>query len=864
MALRIGRYLLHDEIASGGMAAVHFGRLVGTGGFAKTVAIKRLHKKLAREDAFRTMILEEARLAARIRHPNVVPPLDVLSEGSELLLVMEYVHGEALSKLLRSARESGERVPVAVAAAILTNVLHGLHAAHEARGEDGEPLSIVHRDVSPQNVIVGVDGVARVIDFGIAKAVTSNETTKTGTVKGKLPYLSPEQLEGEPVTRRTDVYAAGIVLWEVLTTKRLFEGADDSAVLRNILAYQPPPPSLTNPNVPALIDEIALRALSKKPAERFATAREMALAIEDAIVIATPSVVGAWAERLAEKSLARRAELIARLEQSDHDEVAEEAPPPSRAPISRKPASLPSPPSRPPASAPARPMSTSRAPPKTTLTRPIPVETVALAPEIQEDVIANTETREISLSHAISIEPLPPPVQPHYAPSPYIIVEPEMPAAPVTPQRTIGASLPVYREPDDSSKKPFAYFLVAAALFLLMFATPFLLSRAYVAIAARHGFVLTIEHVEVSRRSLRLVDVRMTTPEVPGAALSAHSVTLAGFLRPSTVTFDDALLELDGRVSDVWSHVDALRDARGPAIQYLLRTVDKVSVASGRVVWKDAIAKGTELHAENASLDAPRVAGRPLLDDVRALFPLVNVKTGNDVLAGPWLVEVERRPPLTRALFRFDTQGSYVGRMTWSFSDDGAVSASFAVPPASPGELRIPRSLLPSATDATRIELGGEISFLATAAALTQGGPLGAPSPGGTRAAQGRVVFALGRAAPFPGGAPVDLAIDVSVTGDPAKVMPLSTSSLSLGPTDPSGKRAITTASARLTGTLDTTTVAPRIVLHGTTTPLPCEAPKAGASPLTTLTFDANLVLDDIRASTLTLDPSSPCAPRLR
>jgi eukaryotic-like serine/threonine-protein kinase len=592
MALRIGRYILHDEIASGGMAAVHFGRLVGTGGFAKTVAIKRLHKKLAREDAFRTMILEEARLAARIRHPNVVPPLDVLAEGSELLLVMEYVHGEALSKLLRAARDSGERVPVAVAAAILTNVLHGLHAAHEARGENGEPLSIVHRDVSPQNVIVGVDGVARVIDFGIAKAVTSNETTNTGTVKGKLPYLSPEQLEGEPVTRRTDVYAAGIVLWEVLTTKRLFEGVDDSAVLRNILSYQPPPPSLTNPSVPGLIDEIALRALSKKPADRFASAREMALAIEEAIVIATPSVVGGWAERLAERSLARRAELIARLEQSDHDEI-EEAAPPSRAPASRKPASIqPGPPSRPPppSKAPPRAPSTARAPPKTTLTRPIPVETVALAPEIQEDVIANTETREISLSHAISIEPAPAPAAPRYEPagyepSPYIIVEPETPPAPATPQRTIGATLPVYREPEDT-KKPFAYFLVAAALFLLIFATPFILARSYVAIAARHGFLLTIERVEVSRRSLRLVDVHLSTPELPGAALSAHSVTLGGFLRPSSITFDDALLELDGRASDVWTHLDALREARAPGVQYLLRTVDKVSVpaaSSGRM-----------------------------------------------------------------------------------------------------------------------------------------------------------------------------------------------------------------------------------------------------------------------------------------
>src|SRR2546423_730280 len=154
--IQIGRYVLHDEIASGGMASVHFGRLVGPGGFAKTVAIKRLHRQFAREPSFRTMILEEGRLAARIRHPNVVPPLDVLAEGGELLLVMEYVHGESLSKLLRAAKAHDERMPLEIACSIFANVLHGLHAAHEAKDESGEPLGIVHRDVSPQNIIVGI------------------------------------------------------------------------------------------------------------------------------------------------------------------------------------------------------------------------------------------------------------------------------------------------------------------------------------------------------------------------------------------------------------------------------------------------------------------------------------------------------------------------------------------------------------------------------------------------------------------------------------------------------------------------------------------------------------------------------------
>ena len=247
--LQIGRYELHGEIASGGMASVHYGRLIGTGGFQKTVAIKRLHRTMARDESFKKMILEEGSLAARVRHPNVVPPLDVLAEGGELLLVMEYVHGESLSRLLRAAWKSAEQVPLPVGAAILSNVLHGLHAAHEARDEAGKPLDIVHRDISPQNIIVGADGIARVIDFGIAKAVTSEEMTTQGTIKGKVPYLSPEQLEGEQATRRTDIYAAAVVFWEVLANRRLFNGADDGEILRQIMTMDVPPPSTFNPLV---------------------------------------------------------------------------------------------------------------------------------------------------------------------------------------------------------------------------------------------------------------------------------------------------------------------------------------------------------------------------------------------------------------------------------------------------------------------------------------------------------------------------------------------------------------------------------------------------------------------------------------
>ncbi|MEA2746984.1 MAG: eukaryotic-like serine/threonine-protein kinase [Myxococcales bacterium] len=296
------------------MASVHYGRLVGTGGFTKTVAIKRLHRALAQTPSFRNMILEEGRLAARVRHPNVVPPLDVLAEAGELLLVMEYVHGESLSRLLRAAWAADERVPLPVGAAIMSNVLHGLHAAHEAKDEAGKPLDIVHRDVSPQNIIVGADGIARVIDFGIAKAVTSEEMTTAGTIKGKVPYLAPEQLEGDPATKRTDMYATAVVFWEVLAGRRLFQGEDDGDILRQIMTKKIDPPSAFNPLVAGTVDDVVLRALARDPKDRYASARDMALALEEAVHLATATVVGAWTERLAAKTLAERAERIREVE----------------------------------------------------------------------------------------------------------------------------------------------------------------------------------------------------------------------------------------------------------------------------------------------------------------------------------------------------------------------------------------------------------------------------------------------------------------------------------------------------------------------------------------------------------------------
>ncbi|HEX8795997.1 MAG TPA: serine/threonine-protein kinase [Polyangiaceae bacterium] len=309
----VGRYALFDEIGHGGMASVHLGRMLGPVGFARTVAIKRLHPQHAKDPDFAAMFLDEARLAARIRHPNVVQTLDIVTHGSELLLVLEYVQGESLLRLLRAVKRRGENIPVPYAVAIVTGVLQGLHAAHEARSDGGAPLGIVHRDVSPQNIMVGVDGVPRVLDFGIARAAGQVHTTREGQLKGKMGYMAPEQLRGEQVDRRTDVYAAGVVLWEALVGRRCFAGENEAEVFGKVLQGGAPRPSEIAPDVPVAIDDIVGRALSSSPGDRFATAREMARALEGAVPLVSQTSLGEWVEATAE-GLSERMERVSRVE----------------------------------------------------------------------------------------------------------------------------------------------------------------------------------------------------------------------------------------------------------------------------------------------------------------------------------------------------------------------------------------------------------------------------------------------------------------------------------------------------------------------------------------------------------------------
>jgi hypothetical protein len=331
--LIIGRYTLAAPVGAGGMATIYLGRQVGAAGFSRVIAVKRLHPHYANEPEFIGMFLDEARLAARVRHPHVVETLDVVHEDGETVIVLEYVDGESLAGLARALYAAGERMPLAIAGRVMMEACLGLHAAHEAKGSDGMPLGIVHRDVSPANVLVGTDGASRVTDFGIALASNRLSHTKSGQVKGKPAYMAPEQLAGRALTRASDIYAAGVVLWELCAGRRAYEAPNEGALYAQVLAGQIPHLAEVAPWVPAELVRVVDRALERDPARRFGSALEMALAIERALPIAAPAGVGAFVEQRATEALGKRRRIAATLDQGMAPRPSSPAPAPAPEPV---------------------------------------------------------------------------------------------------------------------------------------------------------------------------------------------------------------------------------------------------------------------------------------------------------------------------------------------------------------------------------------------------------------------------------------------------------------------------------------------------------------------------------------------------
>ncbi len=290
----IAGYEIVRHVTSGGMASLYLGRRRGVAGFQKLVAIKVVHPHLAKEKRFIGMFLDEARLMARIQHPNVVHIEELTEDQGTYLMVMEYVHGCALYDLLKRLAQRGRSLNPALAAWIAARAAEGLHAAHELKDAKGNSLNVVHRDVSPQNVLLSFAGHVKLIDFGVAKSTQQQQQTRAGVLRGKIGYMSPEQANGLKLDRRSDVYALGIVLWEMLTCRRLFHSPNEVHQLDMVRAPRIAPPS-AHAELPAALEEVVMDALRPDPSQRIPTAK----AFRDRLVQAMPEAVTLTAEDLA-------------------------------------------------------------------------------------------------------------------------------------------------------------------------------------------------------------------------------------------------------------------------------------------------------------------------------------------------------------------------------------------------------------------------------------------------------------------------------------------------------------------------------------------------------------------------------------
>ena len=277
---QLGKYKIIRRLATGGMAEIYLASMNGLEGVDKLVVIKRILPKLASDVEYVQMFLNEARVVARLSHPNIVHFHDIESRQGEFFIAMEFLHGADVLRILRTAAARGRSVPIETTLTIILGVCAGLHYAHEKTGADGCALNIIHRDISPQNVFVTFDGGVKLLDFGIAKASSQIGVTRRGTLKGKISYMSPEQARGDPLDRSSDIFSLCIVLWELTTRRRLFRGPNDYEVLKRLLECDIPRPSTVVPDFPPDLDQIIMKGLKRRREEHYATVEELQIDLE--------------------------------------------------------------------------------------------------------------------------------------------------------------------------------------------------------------------------------------------------------------------------------------------------------------------------------------------------------------------------------------------------------------------------------------------------------------------------------------------------------------------------------------------------------------------------------------------------------
>jgi serine/threonine protein kinase len=756
-----GKYAIFGEIASGGMATVYLAaRLARSSDIPAVVALKKLSAQLAKQPEFVAMFLDEAHLAARIRHPNVVTTYEFLRTGEGLGIVMDFVVGESFVELLRGLAEEMEYTPLPIAAAIVAGALEGLHAAHETRDDAGRPLGLVHRDVSPHNILVGADGVARVIDFGIAKAAGRLQTTDVGIIKGKFAYMAPEQIQGAAVDATTDVYAAGIVLWEALAGRKLFRAASNEELLiqRSRGSVTIPPPRAMNSGVPHGLERVVLRALETDPRDRYATAQAMAAALRSEIDLADATTVAAWVRGRAGARLEMLEEARSEIFASMASTLAESPGPRAPSPRSGEPPASVAPLVDIPEEMELVPRTPGLHGTKPSALSPAQAAPTAGTPSTPPKRAAFAE--EIVLGGGVAAEEAP------------LSIELAAPRASLPPARS-RTSMP----PASSTRRPLAsrpplrahtskwrsFGGVTSVVTILVVVSlggvafwrgPDVLKGHVIASAAEHGVSLTVDQAEPTRAGLELTGVKLALVGCPGVTLSAGEVEvdLDHFGRVQHVTVPGFELFVQGTVSEVAAQVDAWRKAH--------RALFHVEGRSGHLVWVNAVTPAVMLEALGVSFamaDAPE----PTISlDTASL--LISLPRGH---VGPWHAHLDTSPDETRVRLGFDAaspaappSATFVARPldgeTWSLD----------IPRASTFKIGVPGELLGVASDLS-VEVGLRAHLASTGKALTVEGHVGLY---GLQAASAR-------------GTPVDLAVSGRVSGDPAQPLSIQGGRLEIG-----------------------------------------------------------------------------------
>ncbi len=747
------------------MATVYLACRLGPGDDTpRVVAIKKLFEAYAKQPAFVTMFLDEAHLAARVQHPNVITTHEFLRIPDSLAIVMEFILGLSLEDLLRIARDREIIPPVGVAATILRGALLGLHAAHEAKDDGGNLVGLVHRDISPHNLLIGSDGVARIIDFGIAKAKGRLQVTEAGVMKGKFAYMAPEQIRGAEVDRRADVYAAGVVLWEALTGSLLFQGPDEAEVwhLRGSGTVTIPVPRMLNPKVPTALGNLVLKALETDPAKRFANAQEMADAIAFTAPLATPEEVADWMRSLAGSRLT---ELEAKRNEVETSWAAGELNEPQPELRSRLPSSHDVPPSRIDGAA-TRAATVSPSPsPSGPPAAPLPELELELPPPQPSRPALPRPPPPPPRPPSSSKQLVPPPSAPSLEDGDAMDMGESglkldigdaggnlssfrsVPSASLDrPMRPSASAVPRRRQEEASGGGlgrwllGLLLLLVVALLVAVQVGPPYARNAAIAAASAR-GLVLSVGSVEPRINGLTLNEVTITLPDVPNLSMKAPVVEVdlgvAGNARKISVPGYE--ISASGSVSDLAAAFGAWRN--GP------HRPTTVVAKSGHLVWSDFLGLGAQLEGINVSLEAGTKDDAALTMDLPSLS--LGLPRGT---VGAWSGHLDSSPDETRLVVSLDpTKQDGPPNITVLSRPTAGVVLTVVTPRTKLSHVGVPAELRRGEDPEVDLSLSADIS----------------PNSDKLTAHAALTIFGVAAGAKTP----VDLVLEGNVSGDPRKLL---------------------------------------------------------------------------------------------